>query len=70
MRCAAFVLAAAACTSSSPPPPPPPPPPIEERTADPCVTDCERRNMARAVAPEMIRADCERLCAASTQPSE
>jgi len=32
-----------------------------------CLTDCIRKNMARAVAAEIIEADCERACKSDSQ---
>jgi hypothetical protein len=34
-----------------------------------CVSACEARNQMRAVAAEVIRADCERTCAADGAPA-
>jgi hypothetical protein len=35
-----------------------------------CVAACEARNQMRAVAPEVIRADCERTCSAAGAPAQ
>jgi hypothetical protein len=59
VRLLLLVLLALACSA---PPAAAPPPPREPKD---CVKECERRNMMRAISPEMIRQDCERECSAS-----
>ena len=48
---------------------PSPPPAATEpaATETPCMTACMRRNMARAVAREIIAADCKQSCADATE---
>ena len=53
------------CLGQSPPPPTLEPAaipiPVPAEPSD-CLRDCLKQNMARATAPEIIAADCERAC--------
>ena len=50
----------------SPAPVAPPQPP---QTAQDCVAQCQRNNMARAVDHAVIKADCQRACSGEQEPT-
>ena len=70
-RLTLLALLCVACTRSQAPVPTLTPvvTPVSKaaRHQEQCVVDCVRRNMARAVAPEVIDSDCLRAC---TKPEE
>ncbi len=67
-----WLLLACATPSGSPDVPTPPAPvaqPANAQVAQDCMAQCQRNNMARAVDPAVIKADCQRACSGKQEPS-